>query len=352
MTIMNIRTKPSYRKYSDLQSSVAKTYLCMHQHQTKNCVDSLRARFTQPSECVVRKRLIDLFPILDQIIDDSDPDTSLPQIHHAYQTSEALKIYCDDMNPTQLKKNILIADLFGLEWETLPLSVKKSYPTYLHELYPDITDWSWLPLIGFLHDMGKVLASAEWGALPQWQVVGDTFPINAPFASSNIFYEEGFYKRNPNLANQKQTSTHFGEYKKHCGLNNVLMSFGHDEYMFLILNNTIHHLPMHALYIIRFHSFYAWHTPRNGERGYTELASDNDWHLLPLLKAFQQSDLYSKTDNLLDNQKLEKEYVELIEKFVPGRMNTRYNLRPAKLKMSDLEKDVMPSSTHTAMTFS
>jgi hypothetical protein len=30
---------------------------------------------------------------------------------------------------------------------------------YLHNLYPDIEDWDWLILVGFIHDLGKVLLS-------------------------------------------------------------------------------------------------------------------------------------------------------------------------------------------------
>jgi inositol oxygenase len=340
---MDSRQNHQYRSYKGARSSVATTYMMMHQQQTKACVDALRARFIHSDGTVVRKRLVDLFPILETLIDDSDPDTEVPQIHHAYQTGEALKAYCQPHNSKALREDIVIADLFEHEWAGIPEPIRKQYPKLLHELYPEINDWSWLPLAGFIHDLGKVLASAQWGALPQWQVVGDTFPINAPFADSNIFYGEGFYQANQDIFNQTNTAKTFGAYQKHCGFNNVMMSFGHDEYMFLILNNTIHHLPPHALYVIRFHSFYPWHTPRQGERGYTELANEHDWHLLPLLKAFQRSDLYSKTAALPNAAQLEAEYAALIKTFIPGRVQTRYDLRPAQLKMTHLEQTVMPS---------
>lgn len=338
--------KDKYRNYQNTTSTVANTYQMMHQQQTAESINALRNQFIHSDGQVVRKRLADLFPILETIIDDSDPDTRLKQIYHAYQTGEALKLYCDPADPKRLKQTILIADLFGAEWATLPPTVRTHYPQYLHELYPEIEDWSWLPLVGFLHDMGKILASTEWGALPQCHVVGDTFPIDAPFASSNLFYEQGFYKTNPNLTTTHETSTQVGKYERHCGFTHLTMSFGHDDYMFLILNNAIHRLPPHALYIIRFHSFYPWHTPRNGERGYMALANENDWRLLPLLKAFQQSDLYSKTDSMPNTAQLEEEYVQRMEYFIPGRLQTRYNLRPAQLKMSHLEKETLdfPSS--------
>ena len=60
-------------------------------------------------------------------------------------------------------------------------------------------------------------------------------------------------------------------------------------------NNT--KLPNEAIYLIRYHSFYAWHNPKNSSiRGYTNLASMYDWKMLPLLKAFQKADLYSKIE--------------------------------------------------------
>lgn len=50
-------------------------------------------------------------------------------------------------------------------------------------------------------------------------------------------------------------------YERNCGLENVLMSWGHDEYLHMVLRN---HpgctLPEEAFYVIRFHSFYPWHT--------------------------------------------------------------------------------------------
>ena len=54
-----------------------------------------------------------------------------------------------------------------------------------------------------------------------------------------------------------------------CGLRNVALSWGHDEYMYHRMKD---YLPEPALYMIRFHSFYAWH--REGEYDY--LCDDHD----------------------------------------------------------------------------
>ena len=51
------------------------------------------------------------------------------------------------------------------------------------------------------------------------------------------------------------------------------------------------------MYLVRYHSFYPWHTPPRGHaRGYAAFAGERDWQLLPLLKLFHTADLYSKRD--------------------------------------------------------
>ena len=94
------------------------------------------------------------------------------------------------------------------------------------------------------------------------------------------------------------------------------MTFSHDYYLYEVLFRSYTNLPLEALYIVRFHSFYAWHTPRNGIRGYTNLASEEDWKNLPLLKLFQKTDLYSKTNVLPDINELEPYYNNLINKYI------------------------------------
>lgn len=49
-------------------------------------------------------------------------------------------------------------------------------------------------------------------------------------------------------------------YEPNCGLENVLLSWGHDEYLYRVLKHNKTKLPEQALNMIRFHSFYPWHT--------------------------------------------------------------------------------------------
>lgn len=54
-------------------------------------------------------------------------------------------------------------------------------------------------------------------------------------------------------------------YKPNCGVENLMMSWGHDEYLYHVLKHNKSTLPSNALNIIRYHSFYPWHTSNNYE---------------------------------------------------------------------------------------
>jgi hypothetical protein len=45
----------------------------------------------------------------------------------------------------------------------------------------------WFHLVGFIHDLGKVLAHPAFGAQPQWAVVGDTFPTGCAHDPRIVF---------------------------------------------------------------------------------------------------------------------------------------------------------------------
>lgn len=59
-------------------------------------------------------------------------------------------------------------------------------------------------------------------------------------------------------------------YEPKCGLNELMMSWGHDEYLYRVLKHNKSTLPEQALCIIRFHSFYPWHTSGDYEHLMTE----------------------------------------------------------------------------------
>jgi inositol oxygenase len=73
-------------------------------------------------------------------------------------------------------------------------------------------------------------------------------------------------------------------------------------------------MPEPALYMIRYHSFYAWH--REGE--YDNLLDDHDRQMLSWVQKFNPYDLYSKCPVRPDWQKLQTYYTALIDKYLPG----------------------------------
>ena len=103
------------------------------------------------------------------------------------------------------------------------------------------------------------------------------------------------------------------------------MSYGHDEYLFTVLDQSKSTLSPQAKkaagYIIRFHSFYPWHTPQTEHQGYCELANETDWKFLPLLKTFQKSDLYSKSRKVPNMKSIQLEFGCLIQTYFPEGFN-------------------------------
>lgn len=220
-----------------------------------------------------RLTLNDLCELGDNVIDPSDPDLGLSQLQHALQTGESAR-------------------------QTFPNS-------------------DWLHLTAFIHDLGKgplargltgILKCSEWETL--WSVVGDTHPVGCRFTEDNIYYEH--FVDNPD--NGKYNS--LGIYTENCGFDNVKFSFGHDEYFAQVLERSGTRLPPESIYIIRYHSFYPWHT----ENGYRYLASVKDYEMLHLLRSFQKCDLYSKREEPLNVEELLPYYKKLWDKYLPERL--------------------------------
>jgi len=159
-------------------------------------------------------------------------------------------------------------------------------------------------LTGFIHDLGKVLTL--YGE-PQWAVVGDTFPVGCRW-SDKIVYPE-YFENNPDSANPELMSP-YGVYDEQIGLDNIHMSWGHDEYLYHV---TKPYLPEAALYMIRYHSWYSAHR----ELDYQYLMSDHDLEMMNEVRKFNPYDLYSKSAAKPDRAALEPYYRELIAEFFP-----------------------------------
>lgn len=257
-SIATNKTTEEYRNYDSPQrDTVREFYRLNHKYQTYEFVQEKRQEFLKFDK--KRMPVWDAFNFLNQLVDDSDPDTDLDQFQHLLQTSEAIRA----------------------------------------DGHPD-----WMVLTGLMHDMGKVLCL--FGE-PQWAVVGDTFPVGCAF-SDKIIYSE-FFKDNPDTYNKKYNSK-YGVYEPNCGLRNVDMSWGHDEYMYQMMKD---YLPEQGLYMLRYHSFYPWHR----EGAYDYLLDDHDREMLKWVKLFNPYDLYSKNPTPPDWNQLRPYYEDLVAKYLP-----------------------------------
>ena len=188
------KAKEAFRNYeTPARDTVREFYKLNHTYQTYDFVQDKRREFL--SFAKKEMPVWDAFQFLNQLVDDSDPDTDLDQFQHLLQTSEAIRA----------------------------------------DGHPD-----WMVLVGLMHDMGKVLCL--FGE-PQWAVVGDTFTVGCA-QSEKVVYPE-FFALNPDSSHPVYNEE-LGVYKAHCGLRNVTMSWGHDEYVYQMMKNS---LPEPGLYM-------------------------------------------------------------------------------------------------------
>lgn len=254
----------AFRQYELACDRVKQFYLEQHEKQTVTY--NIQARINFKTKTRAKMSIWEGLEKLNKLLDDSDPDTELSQIDHALQTAEAIR---RDNKPR------------------------------------------WFQLVGLIHDLGKLLYFFD--SKGQWDVVGDTFPVGCKFLKKIIFPET--FKKNPDFFNPLY-NTKYGIYFKNCGLDKVMLSWGHDEYMYHVAKKNSK-LPVEALAMIRYHSFYPWHK----ENAYQYLMNDEDKRILQAVRAFNKYDLYSKSDEQpLDVEKLKPYYLELIDEFFPTKI--------------------------------
>jgi len=255
------KEEETFRDYdADARPSVREFYRLNHRHQTVEFVQGKRAEYLP-----LQKRQMTVWEALEYLntlVDDSDPDIDLPQIEHLLQTAEAIR--------------------------------RDGHPR-------------WFILTGLIHDLGKILCL--FGE-PQWAVVGDTFPVGCKFSDKIVFHD--FFADNPDSKDTRY-STDLGVYQEGCGLDEVTLSWGHDEYLYHVVKD---HLLDEALYMIRYHSFYPAH--KEGEYGY--LMDDRDREMFQWVRAFNPYDLYTKSSERVDVEALRPFYDDLINEFLPGKL--------------------------------
>lgn len=254
----------SFRTYRD-NTAQQLLYLNMYKNQTLDFVTSKLKMYTNSRKN--KMRMIEALLLMDDFVDSSDPDTDLPNSVHAYQTAESIR-----------------------------------------RIHPKNEE---LQICGLIHDVGKILYKFNE---PEWAVVGDTFVVGCEYPKTMVFYNLTTY--NPDIKNQKYNSK-YGIYKDNCGIENLFLSFGHDQYLYNVLQNNTHRLSKKYQNIIRFHSFYPWHT--HGE--YKHFMIPSDYEILQNVRDFNTYDLYSKRDKFILTDEIKQYYAKLLDKYFPDELN-------------------------------
>lgn len=252
------KKEEDFRDYEKTEKDgVKEFYRLNHKYQTFDFVMQKKLEYLKFDK--KEMPIWSAFDFLNELVDDSDPDTDLDQMQHLVQTSEAIR----------------------------------------NDGHPD-----WMVLVGLIHDMGKVLCL--FGE-PQWAVVGDTFPVGCAH-SDKIVYSE-FFTENPDHNNQIYREK-LGVYTENCGLDKVHMSWGHDEYVYHMMKD---YIPEPGLYMLRYHSFYSQHR----ENAYGHLMNEKDHEMFKWVNLFNPYDLYSKNPNQKSWEELKPYYQELVAKYLP-----------------------------------
>jgi len=255
------KKEEAFRNYeADARPTVREFYRLNHLNQTHAFSMAKRKEFLGLHR--MKMGVWEAAEYLNQLVDDSDPDTDMSQLEHLLQTAEQIR---SDGQPR------------------------------------------WMILAGFVHDLGKILCL--WGE-PQWAVVGDTFPTGCAHSDKIVFPK--FFADNPDSKDPRFQGK-LGVYEEGCGLDEVALSWGHDEYIYHVCKD---YLPKESLYMLRYHSFYPWH--REGE--YDELCNARDRDMLQWVNKFNPYDLYTKSHNKPDVKELRPFYEELIGEFFPAKL--------------------------------
>ena len=267
----NIKERPvlvqlpraAFRDYEEVNESVRTCYYEQRRHQTldyhAHAIDKY-CRFDKEAT------FWELFDHLKDFVDLSDPDISLSNHQHLYQTAERIR------------------------QDGLP---------------------EWLQLVGLIHDLGKILYKmgndADGTSMStQWGIVGDTFILGCEIPETAVFPEF-------NLNHGKDK---YGNYVPNCGFDQLKCSFGHDEYLYRLLRHNEVELPEAAYYIVRYHSLYLWHH----ENEYRWFETEKDAEMKWWVGLFQKYDLYTKNPKKVDEVQAKEYYSILVSKFLPERI--------------------------------
>lgn len=262
-------TKKEFRNYDqgDVTAAVRAHYRKMRMYQTYDYVQRMKAKYLTYD---MPMDLWDAMVRLNELVDVSDPDLDLPNIQHLIQSAEAIRA---DNRP------------------------------------------DWMQLVGLIHDLGKMMylkGCDEDGTSQneQWGLVGDIFVVGCKLPDTVVYPE--FNELNPDMQDPRY-NTELGVYEEGCGMDNLQLAWGHDEYLYQVLK---HHpgnkLPEEGMVMIRYHSFYPWHTGGS----YQRLMSEKDKKYKEWITDFNQYDLYSKSDKVFELEEVKDYYQPIAEKYL------------------------------------
>jgi inositol oxygenase len=249
-----------FRNYKDIEQKIKETYKMSRKYQNIEFYDLMLSQYNTREK--KKMNIWDAFDLLNNFIDNSDPDMELPNIYHLFQSAEAAR-----------KDNAE----------------------------------DWFQLTCLLHDLGKIMyifGNDDTGTSvkQQWAIVGDTFILGCQIPDTIVFPEYNI------LNKDHQKYDNYGIYSRHCGLEKCKISWGHDEFLYRTLKNNENTLPPQAYYIIRYHSLYLWHSKNE----YSHFENIYDTIMKPTVQRFNNYDLYSKENTKNKNIHELKEYYQKI----------------------------------------
>ena len=260
------------KKFRDYDSdavlpAVRENYRKMRSRQTVDYARRMREKYLTFERPLTVWQAVEA---LDDFVDLSDPDMDLPNAQHLLQTAEGIRA----------------ADK------------------------PD-----WMQLVGLIHDLGKVMY--RWGCdedgtslAEQWGMVGDIFLVGCALPDTAVYPE--FNALNPDMQDPRYNSE-LGIYQAGCGLDACITAWGHDEYLFQVLQNHPHNrIPEAGMVMIRYHSFYPWHSGGS----YENLMQPRDYRYRDWVREFNRYDLYTKSQQTLDPERLRARYQPIIERYL------------------------------------
>ena len=258
-----------FRNYEapDVKDSVREHYRKMRTNQTLDYVREMHQKYLSYSHPMT---LWEAMGHLNDLIDVSDPDLDLPNVQHLIQSAEAIR---EDNRP------------------------------------------DWMQLVGLIHDLGKVMflwGSDEDGTSQdeQWGMVGDVFVVGCALPATCVYPE--FNELNPDM-HKPEYNTELGIYKAGCGLDQLTLAWGHDEYLFRVLSNhRDNKIPEAGMAMIRYHSFYPWHSGGS----YSRLLNEKDAQYLEWIRDFNKYDLYTKSQKIYDLEEVKEYYDPIVRKYL------------------------------------